>query len=375
MVYLDYSATTKTNEEVLNSFVKSSNEFIGNPNSLHNLGIKSNNIIESASNQIANLLNIKPSEIIYTSGASESNNLAIKGICDKYKNRGKHVITTELEHSSIYGPINYLIDNGYNVDFVKLDENGLVDLKDLESLMTDDTILVSINAVNSEIGILQPVKEIANIVKKYPKCFFHSDMTQAIGKISVNLENIDLISFSAHKFFGIKGIGVLIKKEKVELEPLIHGGKSTTNYRSGTPCTPLIISISKALRLALENIDKKYEHVENLNIYLKEELKKYNKVKINSNSNCIPHILNISVLGVKPETLLHALEAYNIYISTQSACSVSNAKSKAVLALTNDIDRASSSVRISIASITTKEEIDYFLDKFKIVYENLTKLR
>ena len=375
MVYLDYSATTKTNEEVLNSFVKSSNEFIGNPNSLHNLGIKSNNIIESASNQIANLLNIKPSEIIYTSGASESNNLAIKGICDKYKNRGKHVITTELEHSSIYGPINYLIDNGYNVDFVKLDENGLVDLKDLESLMTDDTILVSINAVNSEIGILQPVKEIANIVKKYPKCFFHSDMTQAIGKINVNLENIDLISFSAHKFFGIKGIGVLIKKEKIELEPLIHGGKSTTNYRSGTPCTPLIISISKALRLALDKIDEKYKYVENLNIYLKEGLKKYDKVKINSNNKCIPHILNISVLGVKPETLLHALEEYDIYISTQSACSASNAKSKAVLALTNDIDRSSSSIRISLSSITTKEEINYFLDKFKIVYENLTKLR
>ena len=375
MVYLDYSATTKTRDEVLDSFIKSSIEFIGNPNSLHNLGIKSNTIIESASNQIANLLNIKSSEIIYTSGSSESNNLAIKGICDKYKNRGKHIITTELEHSSIYGPINYLIDNGYSVDFVKLDENGLVDLKDLESLMTDDTILVSINAVNSEIGILQPVKEIANIVKKYPKCFFHSDMTQAIGKIKVNLENIDLISFSAHKFFGIKGIGVLIKKEKVELEPLIHGGKSTTNYRSGTPCTPLIISISKALRLALDNLDEKYKHVEKLNIYLKEQLKKYDKVKINSNDKCIPHILNISVLGVKPETLLHALEEYDIYISTQSACSVSNAKSKAVLALTNDIDRASSSIRISISSITTKEEIDYFLDKFKIVYENLTKLR
>lgn len=375
MVYLDYSATTKTSDEVLESFIKSSKEFIGNPNSLHNLGIKSNNIIVSASNQIANLLNVKPSEIIYTSGASESNNLAIKGICNKYKNRGKHIITTELEHSSIYGPINYLIDNGYTVDFVKFDENGLVDLNDLENLITDDTILVSINTVNSEIGILQPVKEIAEIVKKYPKCFFHSDMTQAIGKINVNLENIDLVSFSAHKFFGIKGIGVLIKKEKVELEPIIHGGKSTTNYRSGTPCTPLIISISKALRLALGNLDEKYKYVESLNTYLKEGLKKYDKVKINSNNKCIPHILNISVLGVKPETLLHALEQHDIYISTQSACSISNAKSKAVLALTNDIDRASSSIRISLSSITTKEEINYFLDKFKIVYENLTKLR
>ena len=375
MIYLDYSATTPVNREVIDTYSRVCSEFIGNPNSLHKLGVEAKKLIDASTKQIANILGVNPNEIIYTSGSSESNNMAIKGVCSRYSNRGKHIITTNLEHSSIVAPLNYLQNNGFEVDFVKLDENGRVDLNDLENLITDNTILVSINAVNSEIGILQPVKEISEIVKKYPKCFFHSDMTQAIGKINVNLENIDLISFSAHKFFGIKGIGVLIKKEKVELEPIIHGGKSTTNYRSGTPCTPLIISISKALRLALNNIDERYKHVENLNTYLKEALEKYDKVKINSNSKCIPHILNISVLGVKPETLLHALEEHDIYISTQSACSVSNAKSKAVLALTNDIDRASSSVRISIASITTKEEIDYFLDKFKIVYENLTKLR
>lgn len=375
MIYLDYSATTKTSDEVLDTFVKCSKEFIGNPNSLHILGVKSKNMIDSATKQIASLLNVKEKEIIYTSGSSESNNLAIKGICEKYKNRGKHIITTPLEHSSIYGPIDYLINKGYTVDFVKLDEYGTVDLEDLENLIKEDTILVSINAVNSEIGILQPVDKIANIVKTHPKCFFHSDMTQAIGKIKVDISNIDLVSFSAHKFFGIKGIGVLIKKEKIELEPLIHGGKSTTIYRSGTPTLPLIVSTSKALRLALENIDEKEQHVKNLNTYLKEKLSNYDKVKINSNDKCIPHILNISVLGVKPETMLHALEKYEVYISTQSACSSSNARSAQVFALTHDETRASSSIRISISYITTKEEIDEFIKYFDICYKELTCLR
>ena len=215
MVYLDYSATTKANKEVLDSFVLA-HEYIGNPNSLHKLGVEAKKVIDSATSQIARLLKVKEKEIIYTSGASESNNLAIKGICDKYKNRGKHIITTELEHSSIYGPINYLVDNGYEVDFVKLNSDGTVNLEDLKSLIRDDTILVSISAVNSEIGIKQPLAEISKILSKYPKCFFHSDMTQAVGKIDVDMSCVDLASFSAHKFFGIKGIGVLIKKEKLK---------------------------------------------------------------------------------------------------------------------------------------------------------------
>ena len=375
MIYLDYSATTPTNDSVLDTFVKCSKEFIGNPNSLHALGVKSKNMIDKATSQIANLLSVKESEIIYTSGASESNNLAIKGICEKYKNRGKHIITTPLEHSSIYGPIDYLKENGYKIDYVKIDSNGLVDLNNLKELMTDETILVSICLVNSEIGILQSIEEISKIGKSYPKCFLHADMTQAIGKIKVDLSNIDLVSFSAHKFYGIKGIGVLIKKEKIELEPLIHGGKSTTNYRSGTPCLPLIVSISKALRLSLENLKEKEEYVKKLNIYLKDKLKEYDKVKINSNDYSIPHILNISVLGVKPETMLHALESKGIYISTQSACSNTNAKSKAVLELTKDIDRASSSIRISLSYLTNKEEVEEFINIFDICYKELTCLR
>lgn len=374
MTYLDYSATTPINDLVLKSFCDSSKMYPGNPNSLHTLGVKANELINDATEQIASLLNVKAKEIIYTSGASESNNTAIKGIAFKYQNRGKHIITTDFEHSSIYSPLDYLSSLGFEISFVKTDSNGLVDLDDLKSLMRDDTILVSINMVNSEIGIKQNINDIAKIVKEYPKCFFHVDMTQALGKVEIDLSNVDLASFSAHKIFGPKGVGILIKKENIEILPLIHGGKSTTPFRSGTPALPLIVSCSKAVRLALENLNQKYQHVLDLNNYLKEKLSLFEKVKVNSNEYSIPHILNISVLGVKPETMLHALEKYEIYISTQSACSSKSSVSKAVLSLTHDKERASSSIRISLSAITTKEEIDYFIEKFKICYQELESI-
>lgn len=375
MIYLDYSATTPVNKEVLASFSKAAIEYPGNPNSLHKLGLESNKLIEASTKQIAKILGVKENEIIYTSGSSESNNLAIKGIADKYKNRGKHIITTNFEHSSIYGPISYLQKDGFDVDFVKTLDNGLVDLEDLERLIRDDTILVTICSVNSEIGVRQPIEEIKKIVKKHEKCFLHVDMTQSIGKEKISLDDIDLVSFSAHKFYGLKGIGCLIKKEKIALEPIIHGGKSTTIYRSGTPCLPLIVSLAKALRLAYENVDTKYEHVKELNSYLKEKLSHYDLVRINSNDYCIPHILNISVLNVKPETMQHALEEYDIYISTKTACSSKENISRAVLALTNDKERAASSVRISLSYLTTKEECDEFLKAFDKCYKELTVLR
>ena len=372
MIYLDYSATTPVNKDVLDSFVKASLEFPGNSNSLHTLGVRCNRLIESATKQIADIFKIKETEIIYTSGSSESNNLAIKGVCMKYKNRGKHIITTHYEHSSIYGPLSYLQSEGFEVDFVDSDEFGLVDLKHLESLMREDTILVSINAINSEIGILQPIEEIGKIVKKNPKCFYHVDLTQAVSKVDINLENVDLASFSAHKFFGIKGIGGLIKKEKIVIEPLIHGGKSTTIFRSGTPAHPLIVSLAKALRLACDDMENKYNKVLELNNYLKEKLNKYDNVYINSNDKCIPYILNISIINIKPETFLHALEKQEVYISTQTACSSSNSLSKSVLDLTKDEARAKSSLRISLSYLTTKDELDKFIEIFDKCVKELT---
>lgn len=371
MIYLDYSATTKTSKEVLDTFVKASTDFIGNPNSLHKLGVDAHNLMDKATKQIADILKVKPDEIIYTSGSSESNNLALKGISLKYQNRGKHIITTEFEHSSIYGPIGYLEKMGFECDFVKTNADGTVDLDNLKSLLRKDTILVSICAVNSEIGIREQIEEIGKVVKENSNAFFHVDATQAIGKINIDLSNVDLASFSAHKFFGIKGIGVLIKKDKIMLEPLIHGGKSTTIFRSGTPALPLIVSTAKALRLAYEDIDSKYNYVTELNNYLKENLSKYDNVYINSNSKCIPHILNLSIIGVKPETMLHALEKYEIYISTQTACSSEKLLSKAVYALTMDEERAKSSIRISLSDKTTKEELDETLKVFDKCYKEL----
>jgi len=375
MVYLDYSATTPVSEEVLDSFIKCSRKYIGNPNSLHKLGVDAKNIIDASTKQIRDLLNLDDEEVIYTSGATEANNLAIKGICLKYKNRGKHIITTPLEHSSIYGPINYLLDYGFDVSFVKLDNNGLVDLEDLKNLIREDTILISINAINSELGIKQPIEKIGKMLKDYPKIYFHSDLTQAIGKVKIDIKDLDLFSFTAHKIYGIKGIGCLVKKKKVIINPIIHGGISTTTYRSGTPTVSLIVSFAKALRLALENFDNKYNHVLEINNYIKNRLQNYDKVFINSNSKSIPHILNISVIGVKPETLLHALEEDSIYISTQSACSSNSTLSKAVLGVTNDEKRAKSSVRISISYLTTMLDADLFLKSFDKCYKRLTNLK
>lgn len=375
MVYLDYSSTTPIDKRVLESFNKACLEYPGNPNSLHNLGTKANKLIEAATKQISDILGILPSEIIYTSGASESNNLALKGICEKYQNRGKHIITTKFEHSSIYGPISYLQRRGFDVSFVECDELGRVDIESLKSLIREDTILVSITSVNSEIGIMNPINEIGDLLKDYPKIFFHVDMTQSIGKYRIDLKNIDLVSMSAHKIFGLKGIGLLVKKEKIMVEPIIHGGKSTTIFRSGTPALPLIVSLSKAMRLAYEDIEHNYKYVSNLNTKLKEELSRIDGVYINSNEICSPYILNVSVLNVKPETLLHALEEYEIYISTQTACSSNDTLSKSVLELTKSEEKAKSSVRISISYVTKEEEIDYFIEKFRECVKKLSELR
>ncbi len=370
MIYLDYSATTPVNKEILESFNIACLNFPGNANSIHKLGMNAHELIDSATKQIADILNVKPSEIIYTSSASESNNLAIKGLAYKYMARGKHIITTKFEHSSVNGALDFLKNLGFEISYVNTID-GIIDLDNLQEIIRDDTILVIVNHINSELGLKQPVEKIAELLKKYPKCFLFVDFTQSIGKVNVNLTNIDLATFSAHKIYGLKGISCLIKKENVMLEPLIHGGKSTTIYRSGTPSHPLIASISKALRLAVIDIEKKYNYVSNLNNYLKENLKKYPGVLINSNENCIPHILNISVLNVKPETLVHALEEKEVYVSTKSACSDEDSFSESVFALTNDLERAKTSIRISISYLTTKEEITKFLEIFDECYKKL----
>ena len=370
MIYLDYSATTPVNDEVLDTFCKVSRNFVGNPNSLHKLGVEAKELIDASTRQIEDILKLHDKEVIYTSGASESNNTAIMGVVRKYPNRGHHIITTRLEHSSIIAPISALQNEGYEVSFVDLDENGLVTIENLKKLIRDDTVLVSIGCVNSELGIIQDIDRLGKFLKNYPKLVFHSDITQAIGKIKLNLDNVDLASFSAQKFYGLKGVGCLIKNKNIKIEPLIYGGKSTTVYRSGTPAVALIVSVAKALRLVYEDFDNRYNYVKGLNSYLREELSKIDGVHINSSLESSPYILNISIKNIKSEVMLHALESEDIYISTQTACS-KGGSSIGVLEITKNEDYALHSLRISLSYLTTKEELDVFLKVFK---EQMRKL-
>ncbi len=370
MIYLDNSATTMVDDRVLETFNKVCKNYPGNSNSLHSLGIKSKELEDYATEKISNLLGVKPSEIIYTSGASESNNTVLKGVASKYKNRGNHIITTYLEHSSVLETCKYLENKGFIIDYVKIKDNGLIDIDDLERLLTDNTILVSVAYVDSELGIRQDIDTISKIVKKHPKCYFHVDATQAIGKIKVDPTSIDFISMSAHKIFGLKGIGLLIKKDNIVIDNLIHGGKSTTIYRSGTPALPLICSLMKALELVIPNIDKNYEYVSSLSRKIKDNLKKYDNIHINSTENSIPYIINFSVIGVKPETFIHTMEEEDIYLSTKSACSTSDV-SLSVDSIYHNREISMSSIRISLSYKNTTEEIDKFIKVFDKIYNKL----
>ena len=370
MIYLDNSATTMVDDRVLETFNKVCKNYPGNSNSLHSLGIKSKELEDYATEKISNLLGVKPSEIIYTSGASESNNTVLKGVASKYKNRGNHIITTPLEHSSILETCKYLESKGFIIDYVKIKDNGLIDIEDLERLLTDNTILVSVAYVDSELGIRQDIDTISKIIKKHPKCYFHVDATQAIGKIKVDPTSIDFISMSAHKIFGLKGIGLLIKKDNIVIDNLIHGGKSTTIYRSGTPALPLICSLMKALELVIPNIDKNYEYVSSLSRKIKDNLKKYDNIHINSTENSIPYIINFSVIGVKPETFIHTMEEEDIYLSTKSACSTSDV-SLSVDSIYHNREISMSSIRISLSYKNTEEEIDNFIKAFDKIYNKL----
>lgn len=373
MIYLDYAANTPADEQVINTFSEVSRDFIANPNSTHQLGKISAARLNESTIRISEILGVSESEIIFTSGASESNNTAIKGIAEHNKKYGKHIITTFLEHSSVNGAAGYLQNNGFEVDYVEITENGLVDLDNLKELLRESTILVSICYVDSEVGIIQQINKIGEILKDYPNCSFHVDATQAAGKIPVSFENVDLATLAPHKFYGLNGCGILIKKEKVVLEPLIHGGISTTAFRSGTPALGMIAAAEKALTLAYENLEQRFNYVKKLNDKLRKELIKYNSVKINSNENSVPFILNISIMKVNTELFKKELEDYDIYVSTKSACCAPNTASRSVYALTKDRKRALSTLRISLSHLTSENDMDLFLDVFDKCYKKFVK--
>lgn len=375
MIYLDYSATTPVSYDVLESYNKATRDYIGNANSIHSLGVKSKALLNSATKQIAELLNIKESEVIYTSGATESNNMALIGAMLQYKNRGNHLIVSKLEHPSIYAICNYLETLGFQVSYVNNDTDGLIDFEDLKKKIRPETILVSICGVNSETGVRQPLKTIRQIIKKEnPNTIFHSDLTQAFGKVSINLFDVDMASMSGHKIFGPKGIGFLYKNSKVSLIPIIHGSTRYNNIRPGTPPLPLIVALSKAMRLALNDLDHKEAFVKRLNDKIVHDISHYKDIKINQTKYSIPHILNISLMNIKPESFVHAMEEHEVYISTNTACS-SGELSTSVMAIYNDKARATTTIRISLSSITTLDDVNKFLTFFHGEYQKFIKLK
>lgn len=375
MVYLDYSATTPVNPDVLDSLLKVSRDYIGNPNSIHSLGVKSRALLKSATRQIADCLNIKMEEIIYTSGATEANNTALLGVALRYKNRGNHIILSKLEHPSEYVLASYLESIGFKISYVNNDSEGLIDLEDLKSLITDKTILVSIVGVNSEVGVRQPLKTIRQIIKKEnPNTIFHSDLTQALGKVPINLNDVDLASFSGHKIYGPKGIGLLYKSEKVDIVPLIHGSSKDFPLRAGTPPLPLIVALSKAIRLCLIDLAKKELYVKKLNEKIVDDLSHYPGLKFNNTKYSIYHVINISLMDIKPESFVHAMEDHEVYISTNTACS-SGELSTSVMAIYNDKKRAMTTIRISLSCNTTMDEVNKFLTFFHGEYQRFIRLK
>lgn len=372
MIYLDYSATTPVLKEVLDSYNKVTIDYFGNPNSLHSLGVKSRELLNSATKQISNIFKIKEEEIIYTSGSTEANNLALIGCALAHGKRGSHIVVSKLEHESIYGICNYLESIGFYIDYVKNTADGVIDLDDLKGLVNENTILVSICAVNSELGIRQPLKTIKQVInKENPNTIFHSDMTQAVGKIPINLSDVDMASMSGHKIYGPKGIGMLYKKIGINIMPILYG--SNKDIRPGTPALPLIVSFSKALRIANSDLDKKENTIKKHNDKICEFLSGYPKILINKTPYSIPNILNISLMNIKPETFIHALEKHDVYVSSNTACS-SGKISSAVLGVYGDKKRALTTIRISLSYMTTNEEINEFINIFESVYNKLMEL-
>lgn len=372
MIYLDYSANTPADPRVLDRFCTVERSCIGNANSHHQAGATAKAEIDAATMKIASLLGVQPAEVIYTSGASESNNFALKGLARLSRHVGKHIISTPLEHSSVSGTLTALQEQGCEIDLVDIQRDGTIDLEHLKDLLRPDTIAVAVTLVDSELGVVQPVDKIAEILKDYPNCHLHVDATQAVGKIPVSFEGVDTMSLTAHKFYGLNGIGLLLKRRNLALEPLIHGGESTTIYRSGTPTVALASSLASALELAVNELPERTAHVQKLNAELRAALSRRPDVRINSPEHAIPHILNLSVQNVKGTVFQRELDAHGVCVSVKSACSSDGLPSRAVFAVSRDRRNALSSWRISLSHLTTEAEIQEFLQVFDVCCQQLT---
>lgn len=375
-LYLDSAATTNIDEEVLGDYVKLLSTSFGSTGSLHQLGQQSLALENASKDKIARLLKVKPSEIYFNSGATEGNNYAIKGVALNYRKRGNTIITSKVEHPSVYECVKQLEkDYGFNCIYLDVNDKGVVDINQLKQVMTDDVILVSIMYVNHEVGSIMPIKEISNLLKKYPKAIFHSDITQALGKTMVDVSLLDIATMSAHKIHGIKGSGFIYKKDKVSFYPLISGHNAYNALRAGTSNWPSNVVMSKALEKSLIKMKENYLNIKKSQSELIEKLSKIKGIEINTSPNsCIPGIVNFSIIGYNVEVFIRALSLKGIYVSSRSVCSVEQKDqvSSTLFAMKKDINICISSIRVSFDKVLTTDEIDYFVESVKEVM-NLQK--
>lgn len=379
-IYLDNCATTKPRKEVVNEMIEVLENEYGNPSSLHRKGLLSEKRIDKSRESVAKLLKVNRDEIYFTSGGTESNNIAIQSIINNNKNKGKHIITTEIEHSSITNIMKYYEENGFDITYLKVDKNGFISLDEFEKELREDTILTSIILVNNEIGTVQPIKEIRNILnKKKSKSYLHLDAIQGVGKVDININQwgVDTLSLSAHKIYGPKGIGALYVNKSLKISPIVFGGNQEKGLRSGTENVPGIVGLGKAVDIIDKNYKDEREYVLELKKYLIENIERsIDNIKINSpmDIESSPYIANISFLNIKSEILLHYLENNNIYISTGSACSKGTTKSATLIGIGLNDKEIDGAIRICFSYETTKEDIDRFIEETKIAVEEIREI-
>lgn len=376
--YLDNSATTKVFDEVKDIMVETMLKDYGNPSSMHLRGVEAEKYVKEARENIAKTLKVDEKEIVFTSGGTESNNMAIIGTALANRRAGNHIITTAVEHASVHNTMEFLAEQGFRITYLNVNESGVINVKDLEDAICDDTILISVMYVNNEIGSVMPISEIAEVIKaKKPDVVFHVDAIQAYGKYHIypRRMGIDLLSVSGHKIHGPKGSGFLYIRDKLKIKPIIYGGGQQKGMRSGTENVPGIAGIGVATKKIYENFDENIDRLYELKDYLIDELSKIENVRIHSKKgrDFAPQIVNASFVGVRSEVLLHSLEDRKIYVSAGSACSTNKHTVSATLkGIGLDFDEIESAIRFSFCIFTTKEEIDYTVS---VINELLPRLR
>lgn len=377
--YLDNAATTRVLPEVRQCMVKVLEEDYGNPSSMHLKGVEAERYVKEAAKTLSGILKVDSKEILFTSGGTEANNLAIIGAAMANRRSGNHIITTAVEHASVLRTMEYLEEQGFRVTYLPVNEAGVVDPQTLEQAIEQDTILVSVMAVNNEVGAVMPIEALSKVIReKKPEILFHVDAIQAFGKYELypRRMSIDLLSVSGHKFHSPKGIGFLYKRDKVKIKPLILGGGQQGGMRSGTENVPGIAGMGKAAALVYSERQERVEKLYALKEYFLSELLKFDNVRLNSTQGrqSAPHIVNVSFLGVRSEVLLHALEDKGVYVSAGSACSANKrAESATLKAMGLSAQEKESAIRFSFCLYTTKEEVDAALEALRELLPMLRK--